>query len=90
MRFLRITLGLILAAAGLFAQGDRGTITGTIADSTGGATYFPDTIAQLGDMFDLIDRELRTQYRIAYYPDPRPPAGAATSYLSFEYLILYN
>jgi Ca-activated chloride channel homolog len=47
----------------------------TIADSTGGATYFPDTIAQLGDMFDLIDRELRTQYRIAYYPDPRPPAG---------------
>jgi Ca-activated chloride channel family protein len=47
----------------------------TIADSTGGATYFPDTIAQLGDMFDLIDRELRTQYRIAYYPVPRPPAG---------------
>jgi Ca-activated chloride channel family protein len=47
----------------------------TIADSTGGATYFPDTIAQLGDMFDLIDRELRTQYRLAYYPDPRPPAG---------------
>ena len=26
-------------------------------------------------MFDLIDRELRTQYRIAYYPDPHPPAG---------------
>jgi Ca-activated chloride channel family protein len=47
----------------------------TIADSTGGATYFPDSIAQLGEMFDLIDRELRTQYRIAYYPDPRPPAG---------------
>jgi Ca-activated chloride channel family protein len=47
----------------------------TIADSTGGATYFPDSIAQLGDMFDRIDRELRTQYRIAYYPTPRPPAG---------------
>jgi hypothetical protein len=26
-------------------------------------------------MFSLIDRELRTQYRIGYYPDPRPPAG---------------
>ena len=26
-------------------------------------------------MFDRIDRELRTQYRLAYYPDPRPPAG---------------
>jgi Ca-activated chloride channel family protein len=51
----------------------------TIADSTGGATYFPDTIGQLGDMFDLIDRELRTQYRIAYYPDPRPPAGTFRS-----------
>jgi Ca-activated chloride channel homolog len=47
----------------------------TIADSTGGATYFPDTLAQLDDMFALIDRELRTQYRIGYYPDPRPPAG---------------
>lgn len=47
----------------------------TIADSTGGAIYFPDSIAQLGDMFDLIDRELRTQYRIGYYPVPRPPAG---------------
>lgn len=47
----------------------------TIADSTGGATYFPDSISDLGDMFDRIDRELRTQYRIAYYPSPRPPAG---------------
>ena len=47
----------------------------TIADSTGGATYFPDEISGLNDMFDRIDRELRTQYRIAYYPDPRPPAG---------------
>jgi Ca-activated chloride channel family protein len=47
----------------------------TIADTTGGAIYFPDTVAQLGEMFDLIDRELRTQYRIGYYPDPHPPAG---------------
>jgi len=47
----------------------------TIADTTGGAIYFPDNVGQLGEMFGLIDRELRTQYRIAYYPDPRPPAG---------------
>jgi Ca-activated chloride channel family protein len=47
----------------------------TIADSTGGATYFPDTIGELGAMFDRINQELRTQYRLAYYPDPRPPAG---------------
>jgi Ca-activated chloride channel family protein len=51
----------------------------TIADSTGGATYFPDGIEELGEMFDRIDRELRTQYRIAYYPDPRPPAGTFRS-----------
>jgi Ca-activated chloride channel family protein len=51
----------------------------TIADSTGGATYFADSPAQLGDMFDRIDRELRTQYRIAYYPNPRPPAGTFRS-----------
>ena len=48
----------------------------TIADSTGGATYFPDTIGELSEMFDRIDRELRTQYRLGYYPNPRPPDGA--------------
>lgn len=47
----------------------------TIGDSTGGAIYFPNEISELDQMFDRIDRELRTQYRIAYYPDPRPPAG---------------
>lgn len=47
----------------------------TIADSTGGATYFPNTIGELGEMFDHIDRELRTQYRLGYYPNPRPPDG---------------
>jgi Ca-activated chloride channel family protein len=48
----------------------------TIADSTGGATYFPNTTGELGEMFDRIDRELRTQYRLGYYPNPRPPDGA--------------
>ncbi len=47
----------------------------TIADSTGGATYFPNGAGELSEMFDRIGRELRTQYRLGYYPDPRPPAG---------------
>jgi Ca-activated chloride channel family protein len=47
----------------------------TIADSTGGATYFPNTIGELAEMFDRIDRELRTQYRLGFYPNPRPPEG---------------
>lgn len=47
----------------------------TIADTTGGATYFPDDVGQLANMFDQINRELRTQYRIAFYPNPRPAPG---------------
>jgi Ca-activated chloride channel family protein len=47
----------------------------TIAESTGGATYFPNSVGELGEMFDRIDKELRTQYRLAYYPDPRPAPG---------------
>jgi len=45
----------------------------TIADTTGGAIYSPDTLAQLDAIFDQVDRELRTQYRLGYYPDPPPP-----------------
>ncbi len=47
----------------------------TIADETGGAMYFPDDLSQLDAMFERIDRELRTQYRLGFYPDPRPPQG---------------
>ena len=47
----------------------------TITDNTGGAMFFPDTIQDLAIIFDRIDRELRTQYRLAYYPTPRGPAN---------------
>jgi Ca-activated chloride channel homolog len=53
----------------------------TIADSTGGAIYYLDSLKQLGATFDLIDRELRTQYRLGYYPEPKPPQD---SYRSIE------
>jgi Ca-activated chloride channel homolog len=45
----------------------------TIADTTGGAIYYLDSLKELGPTFDLINRELRTQYRLGYYPDPKPP-----------------
>lgn len=48
----------------------------TIADSTGGAMYYPDELSQLDAIFERINRELRTQYRLGYYPNPRPPQGA--------------
>jgi len=48
----------------------------TIADSSGGAMYYPDQLTELDAMFERIDRELRTQYRLGYYPQPRPAPGA--------------
>jgi Ca-activated chloride channel family protein len=48
----------------------------TITDVTGGAVYYLDSLEQLETTFDRINRELRTQYLLGYYPDPRPPAGA--------------
>jgi Ca-activated chloride channel homolog len=45
-----------------------------ITDNTGGAMLYPNVISELNDMFDRIGRELRTQYRIGYYPQPLPPA----------------
>ncbi|MGH9712516.1 MAG: VWA domain-containing protein [Candidatus Acidiferrales bacterium] len=48
----------------------------TITDSTGGALFFLDEINQLDGMFDRIDRELRTQYLLGYYPTPTPPPGS--------------
>lgn len=51
----------------------------TIADSTGGAMYYPDEVSQLDAIFDRINRELRTQYRLGYYPQPSPPQGVYRS-----------
>jgi Ca-activated chloride channel family protein len=46
----------------------------TMTDTTGGAMFYPDSPQELDIIFDRIDRELRTQYRLAYYPNPRGPA----------------
>lgn len=44
----------------------------TITDATGGAMFTAD-LQQLDGIFEEINRELRTQYRLAYYPKPAPP-----------------
>lgn len=46
----------------------------TITDTTGGAVFYPETSSRLGEIFDRINRELRTQYRLGFYPTPRGPA----------------
>jgi len=51
----------------------------TMTDTTGGAMFYPDTAQDLGAIFDRIDHELRTQYRLAYYPTPRGPANTYRS-----------
>lgn len=45
----------------------------TITDTTGGAMFLADELNQLDKLFEEIDRELRTQYLLAYYPQPPPP-----------------
>src|SRR6267154_869119 len=47
----------------------------TITDTMGGAMFFPDSASELDGIFDRINRELRTQYRLGYYPTPRGPAN---------------
>lgn len=48
----------------------------TITDSTGGALFILEDANQIDRMFDRINRELRTQYLIGYYPSPAPPPGS--------------
>ena len=47
----------------------------TITETTGGAMFYPDMPQELNVIFDVIDRELLTQYRLGYYPNPRGPAN---------------
>jgi Ca-activated chloride channel homolog len=49
----------------------------TITETTGGAMFFPESTQELTAIFDRIDNELRTQYRLAYYPNPRGPANSS-------------
>src|SRR6266849_1543519 len=53
----------------------------TMTDTTGGAMFYPDLPQELPAIFDRIDRELRTQYLLAYYPTPRGPANTYRSIL---------
>jgi Ca-activated chloride channel family protein len=48
----------------------------TLTDTTGGAVFYPDSTAQLDPIFAQINRELRTQYRLGYYPHPKGPADS--------------
>jgi len=57
----------------------------TITETTGGAMFFPNVAQELADIFDRIESELRTQYRLGYYPNPRGPAN---TYRTIEVKVL--
>jgi Ca-activated chloride channel homolog len=57
----------------------------TMTDATGGAMFYPDSPRELDIIFDRIDRELRTQYRLGYYPNP---PGPANTYRTIEVRVL--
>jgi Ca-activated chloride channel family protein len=59
----------------------------TITDTMGGAIFYPDAPQELDGIFDRINRELRTQYRLGYYPEPR---GAANTYRKIEVKVAGN
>lgn len=48
----------------------------TITDSTGGALFILEDANQINQIFDRINRELRTQYFLGYYPTPTPPPAS--------------
>lgn len=48
----------------------------TITDSTGGALFILNEGNQINQMFDRINRELRTQYLLGYYSTPTPPPAS--------------
>lgn len=64
----------IKSESGRNTAGEHALIT--ITDDTGGDFFILDTVQQIEAMFDQIDRELRTQYLIGYYPQPTPPPGS--------------
>jgi len=56
-----------------------------ITDTTGGAMFFPESVQELPIIFDRINNELRTQYRLAYYPNPH---GLVNTYRTIEVKVL--
>lgn len=60
----------------------------TITEMTGGGMFFPEGASQLDTIFSQIDRELRTQYRIAFYPERR--AGDKNSVRKIELRVAGN
>ena len=49
-------------------RGKGGQVLSTIADATGGRSFFPDRLENVDNAFHTIEEELRSQYSLAYRP----------------------
>lgn len=56
----------IRSEAGRNIRGEHALIQ--LAQDTGGHVFFPDRVEELDQVFPVINRELRTQYLLGYYP----------------------
>lgn len=56
----------IRSEAGRNVRGEHALIQ--LAEGTGGHAFFPDRVEELDRIFPMINRELRTQYLLGYYP----------------------
>ena len=65
------TIGLDIGAASL---GIRGKLQ-KLAEETGGRTFFIEHAGELSGVYEQIERELRSQYLVAFSPDPQPKSG---------------
>lgn len=62
----------------------------TITEMTGGGMFFPDSAKDLDAIFSQIDRELRTQYRIGFYPERKPGTGNSVRKIELRVAGNYN
>lgn len=65
------TIGLRIGAGSL---GIRGKLQ-KLAEETGGRTFFVSEAAELADVYGQIEKELRSQYFLAFAPKPQPKPG---------------
>ena len=65
------TIGLGVGAGSL---GIRGKLS-KLAEETGGRVFYVDKAGELDTVYDQIERELRSQYLLAFAPSPPPRPG---------------
>jgi Ca-activated chloride channel family protein len=65
------TIGLRIGAGSV---GIRGKLQ-KLAEETGGRTFFVSEAAELAQVYGQIERELRSQYFLAFAPTPQPKPG---------------